>query len=316
MNKLPLVSVIIPVYKVELYLKQCVEAVIVQSYTNLEIILIDDGSPDLSGEICEYYAKKDNRVRVIHKKNGGLSDARNAGLDVFSGDYIAFIDSDDFVHKDFIKILIENIKDADMAFCGLISFNNEDELSKNFSDTFQVKTFDNLFLLQNISSFRSPLVVVAWNKLYKRHLWENLRYPKGKIHEDEFVIHHLLYKCNKITFCDTPRYFYRQRQGSITDSYTLKNIIHALEAFENRIEFCKSKKLLECATKAYNNKFTILLHPIVDNNFLEFKNLKIINLLFDKRLFFVLKLRLILKKINYRMYYTVYRFFKKNKLLI
>lgn len=127
---IPLISIIVPVYKVEQFIHECVDSIIDQTYNHLEIILVNDGSPDRCGEICEEYAKQDHRIVVIHKENGGLSSARNAGLDICKGEYIAFIDSDDVIHPQFVELLYANIKEADLAFCEMLGFDSHLGITK------------------------------------------------------------------------------------------------------------------------------------------------------------------------------------------
>lgn len=218
---MPQISVIVPVYKVELFLNECVDSVLDQTFTDFELILVDDGSPDNCPQICDEYAKKDNRVFVIHKVNGGLSSARNAGLDyVFSNSnskYISFIDSDDFVDKNFLKTLIEKIDNCDLCICSFATFLNDDLSHSIIEDPNSV---DGIFNKLNIwdESINGALRSIACNKLYKRHIFKNIRYPEGKIHEDDFVIHHLLNECNFIRVIPDSLYHYRLRSESIMNS--------------------------------------------------------------------------------------------------
>ncbi len=220
-----LISVIVPVYKVELYLKKCVDSLLNQTYKNLEIILVDDGSPDNCPKICDEYAKKDNRIKVIHKKNGGLSSARNAGLDIAKGDYIAFVDSDDYVHSDYINKLYNQVKKdgSSLAICGVQIVNengtNLDSSKFDIKSKFipEVEKFNLLFLENSISP------IVAWNKLYSAEIWKDLRYPNGKIHEDEFVIFDVLNNAkNGVSVLSEKLYYYLVRENSIMGSKTPK----------------------------------------------------------------------------------------------
>ncbi len=251
MKRSPLISVIVPVYKVEDYLLPCIDSILAQTYQNLEIILVDDGSPDNCGKICDEYAKKDKRIVVLHKENGGLSDARNAGLDICKGEYISFVDSDDLIHHQFIEKLYENIitSDADLVYCAVTKFLNKEDIYSaidthvHCSNTVvfdKPAIFDEL-LFEHLSFYEH---VVAWNKLYKRKLWDVLRYPKGRIHEDEFVIHHIFDLCEKVIFIDSHLYFYRQRQDSIMfATRTVKQILDKYAAFEDRKDFFKKKHI-------------------------------------------------------------------------
>lgn len=215
----PLVSVIIPVYNVEKYLNKCVDSVIGQTYRNLEILLVDDGSTDGSGAICDEYAARDERVRVIHKENGGLSSARNAALDVCKGEYVAFVDSDDFVSLYFIELYYRAIVqfDGDIAAVQNEAFfleGREDEAQ--LVSTAQARSIEQidpheairLMLYQNIPTG------APW-KFYKRSIFDDIRFPVGWLYEDAATIHRLFMKANKMVLLDADIYAYRHRPNSI-----------------------------------------------------------------------------------------------------
>lgn len=245
---LPLISLIVPVYNVELYLRTCLDSIIAQTYLNLEIILVDDGSPDNSGSICENYALQDSRIKVIHKINGGLSDARNVGLDIANGEFIGFVDSDDILHPQFIEILYQNLRDADIVFCDILPFYKSETIIFNPVNDIDVLEFSSNELLQQIISFRSPSVVIAPNKLYRRSVWQGIRYPLGKIHEDEFVIHQLLSESYKIIFIDVAMYHYRKRMDGIMGNAALrKPLLDGLEAYQLRKIFFEQHKMYTAA---------------------------------------------------------------------
>lgn len=213
------ISVIIPIYKVELYLKQCLDSVLGQTYQNLEIICVDDGSPDRCGEICEEYAKKDTRIRVIHRENGGLSAARNTGIDAATGEYICFIDSDDFVRETFIEYLYGLIKKygAEIAVCPLSQF-----ISEQKSCTMQGGVEQGMSPTEALSyiflNFKY-VGVYAWNKMYHRDLFTSIRYPEGKYYEDSGTTYRLFLASNRIAIGNEPQYHYRiARAGQITSS--------------------------------------------------------------------------------------------------
>lgn len=235
-----LISVILPIYKVENYLKKCIDSVINQTYTKLEIILVDDGSPDKCGDICNEYSKKDARIKVIHKENGGLSDARNAGIKGATGKYIAFIDPDDYVDSNYIKILYENIisTNSDISICFFKEVSedenilNKETIINNVTSFNMLETFNNLYVDKYALN-----TVVAWNKLYKIELWKDIVYPKGKIHEDEFVIHKLIQKCNKVVYTGAVLYYYVQHKNSITGIGYNEKTFDGFEAIEQRAEF-------------------------------------------------------------------------------
>lgn len=221
-----LISIIVPVYNVEKYLSKCVESIQRQTYRNIEIILVDDGSPDHCPEICDRFAKEDSRIKVIHKKNGGLSDARNAGLEAANGAYLAFVDSDDYISNDMIeKMYCRILRDrSDMAICN-IDFVDENGNSIN-RNTIQAKNVT-VEEPQFWRELRANYIycVVAWNKLYVKKLFEDVQYDVGKLHEDEFILHKLVSKCERISFLSEKMYFYLQREQSIMNSkYTVERM--------------------------------------------------------------------------------------------
>lgn len=244
----PIISVIIPVYKVEKFLRKCINSVLSQTYQNLEIILIDDGSPDNCPNICEEYAAIDDRIKVVHQKNTGLSEARNAGIRIARGEYIGFVDSDDYIDITMYEKLFDLLKntDADMAMCNAQQISEcgnaiEDNWRKNIYDG--VLTREQIF--EKLVKRESAYYVTAWNKLYKRSIFENIVYPKGKLHEDEFVIHEILYLCNKIVITKEVLYYYVQRESSIVSQKVTYKRLDAVEAVYNRLQFCKEKEELE-----------------------------------------------------------------------
>lgn len=224
----PLISIIVPIYKVEPYLRKCVDSILAQTYRNLEIILVDDGSPDGCGAICDEYAVKDPRIRVIHKKNGGLSDARNAGLDICTGKYIAFVDSDDWIEPHMYQTLLALLEHfgADMAFGGVADDLEQDGTVRT------VKTSDYgspPFAEDKIAAMRRYFhgSWAAWDKLYKAELFDSIRYPVGEINEDEAIVLHLLKKCDKVCYTNEVLYHYMRRQNGAsitTSSFSAKKL--------------------------------------------------------------------------------------------
>lgn len=246
-----LVSVIIPVYKVEYFLRECLDSVINQTYRNLEIIIIDDGSPDKCPAICDEYALKDCRVKVVHKKNSGLSEARNKGLDLFSGNYIAFVDSDDVADLCYIETLVNSMKGtgADIAVCQRIRFTTDFPINQDvaFDEDFKIlsgkESVEKLYL-GLIGNNDSSVDVYVWGKLYKKELFENLRFPKGKIHEDDAVVPLLLYKAKKVCILPASLYFYRMTENSIMRKKFSLRRYDCMDATDNCISFfekCDSK---------------------------------------------------------------------------
>ena len=188
---MPKISVIVPVYKVEKYIHRCVDSILTQTFTDFELILVDDGSPDNCGAACDSYSLQDSRVRVIHKQNGGLSDARNAGMDIAQGEFICFIDSDDYVHRDFCAVLYEGMKDRDVLFstCEGLNFKEYDEAEKLCDAGNEVKKRTYLDYFQEGLASRG---FSACAKLFRREAIGQLRFEKGKIHEDVFFSSELL----------------------------------------------------------------------------------------------------------------------------
>lgn len=217
------------------------------------MILVDDGSPDRCGVICDEYAGKDRRIKVIHKENGGLSSARNQGLDIAKGQYIGFIDSDDYINEDMYSILLSNAKkhDADISQCGYIIIDDQQmEIAKTSN---QVSVLTNIDALNNLYNELYVPTVITVNKIYRKVLFEDIRFPERKIHEDEFTTYKLLYKANKIVKTDIKLYYYYQSNNSIMrKEFNLKRL-DALEAFQQRRIFFKNNNLPELYHKACNS---------------------------------------------------------------
>lgn len=248
-----LISVIVPVYKVEKYLKRCVESVQKQTFKNLEIILVDDGSPDLCGKMCDEMSKTDPRIKVIHKNNGGLSDARNAGIEIASGKYVVFVDSDDWLDLDMIDLLYRILKkyDADIAECSYRNIYKE-RIDEETSCSGEVIEGDGTLALEAMLDWRwfKP---VAWNKLYKKEILSNIRYPKGKLHEDEFTTYKYFYNANKLVYVDTSKYNYdRRREDSITGKKFREDNLDACWAFRERVDFFYKNNISKLHLKMNN----------------------------------------------------------------
>lgn len=232
-----LISVVVPIYNVEQFLRKCLESIINQSYRNIEIILVDDGSTDQCPAICEEYKKIDQRIKVIHKKNGGLSDARNIGIDAAQGEYLVFVDSDDYIHMDMIKKLYEIIiKDSsDLAIC---NYKVVDEYG-SVLETSKRETRDELIIgekefWEEYYNNQNGYYIVAWNKLYKKSLFLKERYDVGKIHEDELICHRIIAQCKKISCLEEQLYFYLKRNNSIMQQNYSQRNFDIVEAIINR----------------------------------------------------------------------------------
>lgn len=240
------VSIIIPIYKVEKYLDECIKSVVNQTYDNLEIILVDDGSPDSCPVICDEWASKDSRIKVIHKENGGVSSSRNAGLDVSSGEYIMFVDSDDTIHPKMVEILYKVLvqEKCDISMCNWKKVSDITSPNNAYysSDKFKITSFegDNVFALLFNSNL--PLISALWAKLYKSEFFKNIRFPLGKIHEDEKVIPEILNMCHKLSYIDYKMYNNTQRDDSITGEPFSKKRLVVLDILKERIEFVNEHK--------------------------------------------------------------------------
>lgn len=240
MNQLPLISVIVPIYKVEDYLDQCVSSIVNQTYPNLEIILVDDGSPDHCPAICDVWAEKDARIKVIHKQNGGLSDARNAGMAVATGELMGFVDSDDWIAPDMYERLYQRLMEdhSDLAACGV-------EMVWEDGTGSQMLTRPGSCVLDREEAMRaiieeSWLKQPVWYKLYKTALVRDLPFPTGKCHEDVFWSYQAVGAANRVSVFDAPCYFYRQHSKSIMGvGYSLKRL-DALEARVQRYQYIQT----------------------------------------------------------------------------
>ena len=235
---MPLITVIVPVYKVEPYLRRCVDSILGQTFTDFELILVDDGSPDNCGAICDEYAEQNVRIHVIHQANGGLSAARNAGIDwAFANSdsqWLAFVDSDDWVHPKYLELLYRAVETdhTKISVCDYV----EAETVLPFEEPAEgttIRDWDEFFMNRKICA------TVAWNKLYARDLFDGMRYPVGKIHEDEFVTYKLLIQVEKVSFLTaTLYYYYWNLQGITKSQFSLKRL-DSIDAFEERIGYVK-----------------------------------------------------------------------------
>lgn len=237
---MPAISVIIPVYKVEPYLDACVASVAAQTFSDLEILLVDDGSPDGCPALCDAWAQKDPRVRVIHRENGGLSAARNTGIDAATGQFLAFVDSDDLLEPDTLRRAYEAQRqhDADLVIFNLVYVDehNTPLPAPNFTG-FRDEVLDADGVWQRYFALAEQKIyyVVAWNKLYKRELFAGLRYAEGKRYEDQFLLPGLLARCKTIACLGYPGYRYVQRGGSIMAQGSSRNY---LDRSEFLLEWC------------------------------------------------------------------------------
>lgn len=251
----PLISIIVPIFNTQVYLEQCFFSIANQTYENIEVLLINDGSTDESAKICQKYCQKDKRFRLIEQDNCGLGSAKNKGLDCAVGEYICFVDSDDYVDAQFVEILYENLNknNADISMCSYIKFEDGmvPDTEKNGNGHCRTMVLDKEQLLCDIATVgaenRSERVVVSWNKLMNKGLWDELRFPK-KYHEDEFVIMDLILNSTKVVLTDASLYFYRQRKNSIMGSGGLKHL-DLLLAIRKRLPVLKKGEYCKFFTK-------------------------------------------------------------------
>ncbi|AQQ09166.1 putative glycosyltransferase EpsJ [Sedimentisphaera cyanobacteriorum] len=265
----PKLSVIVAIYKVENYLQKCVESILGQEFADFELILVDDGSPDNCGEICDKYAQKDSRIVVIHKENGGLSDARNVGLEAAKGDYVGFVDSDDYICSNMYQRLIEVAEEtaADLVICDnyrVYEDNGKIEVQNWLGESKEYNNYDIMreILYDNIGS-------QAWNKLYKNDLFKDVRYPVGRTYcQDLATTYYYFEKCHKVKYIAEPLYFYLVRNTSASFNYKDPNKkFHIFLGFTERYEFsvvkypCFShvclKLAIECGVGCFYNAFKI-----------------------------------------------------------
>ena len=300
-----LISVVIPIYKVEKYLNKCIDSVLKQTYKNLEIILVDDGSPDKCGKICDEYKKIDKRIKVIHKKNGGLSDARNYGIKAASGKYIGFIDSDDFISNEMYEILYFILKKSN-ADISVVSYK---EVSENNEVNDERKNIRNIDILNAEQSMKflfdnNKCGNYAWNKLYKLSLFENIEYPVGKKMEDLGTTYKLFDKCKNIAYCDLELYYYLQRQGSILHSIDEKLCNDKFELCYERFIYLKNNypALMENYTFMFEN--TLRLYPFL-NSENKLNAQYILNQKWPIKFSFSLFARFIMYKFNKNLYSSI-----------
>ena len=239
-----LISVIVPVFNVEKYLNKCLSSVVCQTHKNLEIILIDDGSTDSSGKLCDEWALKDSRIKVVHKQNGGLSSARNEGLNIATGNFIAFVDSDDHIEPDMIETLLKNLRANDSDIC-ICSFVMEDEQGEIVSDCKPLisQTSPGKEALKWLSEPRQDRYCVAWNKLYKKELFDEIRFPLGLIHEDQWIAHYVFFNAKKITCIPDVLYHYLIRSNSIMQASNPMKHFSDIDAILDRISFYEQNSL-------------------------------------------------------------------------
>lgn len=251
-----MITIVVPVYKVEEYLDRCVNSILNQTYQDFELLLVDDGSPDNCGILCDQYAEKDSRITVIHQKNSGLSAARNTGLNCFyeqnRSDYITFADSDDWLHPDYLKVLMTAVIEngVKISVCNYKRVTGEvpHEIYNNIE--FELTSPED-FLVNHSWQYN-----YAWGKLYHKSVFEDVRYPVGKNFEDTFTTYKVLHKCEKIAYADLPLYYYLRNENGISRSPWKPSELVIFDAMQEQLKFYKEKKL----TKAFEKEFELFVH--------------------------------------------------------
>lgn len=260
------VSVVVPVYNVEKYLDRCITSILNQTYPDFELILIDDGSGDSSGSICDAWAKADARIRVFHKENGGLSDARNYGIDYAKGEYITFVDSDDYIDRDYLSILVGLVREygAQIACVSGICAYEGGKVAHKSSDSRGCLGAEEAL---KCAYTRRYFGVSAWGKLYKADLFSEIRYPKGRLYEDLLVTPHLIAASDSVAYSSSEQYFWVQREGSIIHTIqSEKEVDLHLSGLREAIEFVdrKFKEVHDAAVCRYvDDSFEYIIHKLV-----------------------------------------------------
>lgn len=264
---MPIISVIVPVYKVEHYLHRCVDSVLRQSFTDFELILVDDGSPDNCPVICDQYAVQDKRVHVIHQQNGGLSAARNAGID-WSFEYsdskwITFIDSDDWVSEFYLERLYQAVCDlnVNLSICATYKTNGAVDTTATEHKIFEKISIEAICEIKR----EDILLMIACGKLYNKFLWREIRFPLGKFHEDVFTTHRLIYQNNAVALVYEKLYYYFQNENGITGSEWNPNRLDELEGLRSQIEYFKENNFpsaLEKSKRVYLYVLAEHLHTL------------------------------------------------------
>lgn len=249
-NDSPIISIIVPVYKVEQYLPACIDSILAQTFRDFELILVDDGSPDGCPALCDAAAGKDDRIRVLHQKNGGLSAARNAGLDIARGQWIGFVDSDDTIAPEMYEQMLHRVK-TDAAQLAVCSYRFVREDGTFLPDRSTITRNEVLTREQALERIDRGYFTTVWNRLYHRSLFETVRFPVGKLHEDEYIAHRIYWQCQRIAVVAQPLYFYLLRTGGISkQKHSFRQDMDKAEGVLSRAEFAWTQKLYGVAYPA------------------------------------------------------------------
>lgn len=259
-----MISVIVPIYNMEKYLSRCIESLLNQTYQQFEILLIDDGSTDFSAKICREYIEKDNRIRYYYKLNGGLSDARNVGLTLAKGEYIAFVDSDDYVHNTYLEHLhsLINGYDADIACCNHME-TSLDELILEEKES-KISCMSGYEACARVVSDLAPVLTSAWGSLYKLDCVKNIRFPYGRLHEDVATTFKYYLNSNKVVYSDKKLYAYYQRPNSIMHVVNIKKIEDELWAMSERADYLEQMGDKKLAIMSWDFMSGFLVRDIIN----------------------------------------------------
>lgn len=251
---MPEISIIVPVYNVEKYIRRCLDSILAQTFTDWECILVDDGSPDNSGTICDEYTEKDNRFRVIHKENGGQAIARNVALDIAQGEYFAFIDSDDCVHPQYLDILYSTAKqhNATISVCSAISFSVKPPEQENIKEICSVKKGAEFFRDCFLGAIDyKPWVL--WDKLWKRECFDNIRMPAHRKHEDNAIVYKMLYEADTIVDCNNQLYYYFSNPSGTMGEHNPQRRLDYIKVLQEMLAFFSDKNDPEILRKLNRN---------------------------------------------------------------
>lgn len=262
-----MISVIVPVYNVENYLPRCIDSILQQSYRDFELLLIDDGSKDRSGDICEEYAKKDSRIQVFHKENGGLSDARNYGLDRMKGDSVAFVDSDDYIGPDYLRVLVELQAEYQTDMAMIVAYATESTELQLVPSRDERKGIKPMDALKEIAQ-AGIVGVSAWGKLYRKALFETRRFPVGKLYEDLYTTPYMVEECKRCAYSTSIQYYHFQRSGSITHTISDSAIEMWNEAMEKLYSYMErlDPDTTDCVIRRYVRfGFSTVVNNLIDS---------------------------------------------------
>lgn len=306
-----LVSIVVPIYNVEDYLEKCIESILNQTYKNIEVLLINDGSPDNCERICKKYEKKDKRIKYFKQKNAGLSAARNTGIELSTGKYIMFVDSDDYINYNIVEklygIIIDN--NASIAMCNYKKVYDKDTCDMSKKENGKIVLYRGNKKYSNLFNKLKTVTTIACAKIYDKNLFNDIKYPLGKLHEDEYTMYKLLNLSKKIVYADCKYYYYYQRPNSISKSYNIKRI-DILDALKEKMNFFYKKGLKKYYYLAVYDYFYQLLYQKemisrnykdqeeslkkIDNEIVKYKNKVFINIYINP----LKKLKLILILLN------------------